>query len=74
LRRIAMRIALAIVFVLGLMHIGVPAYAQDAVLESVLRAQVFNKVFEGYDYYYVVIEADHTQTDGSREVTGCGRR
>ena len=63
-----MRIALAIVFVVGLMHIGAPAYAQDAVLETVLRTQVFNKVFEGFDFYHLVIEEDQAQSDGSREV------
>ena len=63
-----MRIAFAIVFVVGLMIIEVPANAQDAVLESVLRTQVFNKVFEGFDFYHLDIEEDRAQSDGSREV------
>lgn len=46
-----------------------PLFAQDAELERVLRAQVFNKAFEGFDYYYVTIEDDQPQADGSREVT-----
>ena len=43
--------------------------ADEAVLERVLRTQVFNRVFEGFDYYYVTIEDDSPQADGSREVT-----
>ncbi len=45
------------------------AFAQDAELERFLRSQVFNKEFEGFGRYSVIIEDDHVQTDGSREVT-----
>jgi hypothetical protein len=46
-----------------------PLLAQDAELERVLRTQVFNKAFEGFDSYHVTIEDDQPQEDGSREVT-----
>jgi hypothetical protein len=48
---------------------GQPGHAQDVALEGLLRVQVFNKVFEGFDFYRVVIEEDQLQADGSREVT-----
>jgi hypothetical protein len=64
-----MRIALAIVLMSGLLLMGEKGNAQDTVLEGVLRSQVFNKVFEGFDFYHLVIEEDHAQSDGSREVT-----
>jgi hypothetical protein len=47
---------------------GTSAFAQDVVLEGLLRTQVFNKEFEGFDFYHVIIEEDHVQSDGSREV------
>jgi len=48
---------------------GVPtALAGDGSLEQLLRAEVFNREFEGFDAYHVSIEADHPQSDGSREV------
>lgn len=43
--------------------------ASDNSLERLLRAQVFNRLFEGFDFYHLVIEEDEPQTDGSREVT-----
>ncbi|MGQ0812580.1 MAG: hypothetical protein ACT4OO_15340 [Nitrospiraceae bacterium] len=46
-----------------------PVFAQDAALERLLRAQVFNRVYDGFDFYHVVIEDDRPQADGSREVT-----
>ena len=42
--------------------------AADEGLERLLRVQVFNKEFEGFDSYYVRIEADQPQADGSHEV------
>jgi hypothetical protein len=49
---------------------GVPSlFAQDAALETVLRAQMFDKAFEGFDHYHVTIEEDLSQADGTREVT-----
>jgi hypothetical protein len=46
-----------------------PLLGQDAKLEQALRAQVFNQVFDGFEFYRVIIEDDQTQADGSREVT-----
>ena len=64
-----MRVGIGASLVCGLLAVGVSAVAQDAMLERMLRAQVFNKAFEGFDYYYVTIEEDLAQSDGSREVT-----
>jgi hypothetical protein len=44
------------------------ACAETASLETLLRAQAFNKEFEGFDHYLVIIEADQVQSDGTREV------
>ncbi|WP_447984740.1 hypothetical protein [Nitrospira sp. Nam74] len=55
------------VSLLGLLLV-VPAQAETASLEHLLRSQVFSKEFEGFDSYYVTIEADDVQPDGSREV------
>ncbi len=44
------------------------ALAGERSLEQLLRVEVFNREFEGFDAYYVSIEADHPQSDGSREV------
>ncbi len=52
----------------GLILSGTTVLAQDVTIERVLRTQVFNKTFEGFDYYHVTIEEDQTQADGSREV------
>lgn len=43
--------------------------AEDASLVTLLRAQAFNKMFDGFDYYHVKIERDVTTTDGKHEVT-----
>lgn len=44
------------------------AFAAADSLERLLRAQAFNREFEGFDSYYVMIEADQPQADGSHEV------
>lgn len=46
-----------------------PAFADEPPLGALLRAQAFNKVFEGFDFYHVAIENDLAQADGSHEVT-----
>ncbi len=45
-----------------------PALAEDDALIRLLRAQVFNKEFEGFESYHVSIESDERHGDGSREV------
>ena len=45
------------------------SYAEDAPLITLLRAQAFNKLFDGFDYYHVRIERDVTKTNGEHEVT-----
>ena len=45
-----------------------PVFAAADSLERLLRAQAFNREFEGFDSYYVMIEADQPQADGSHEV------
>lgn len=47
---------------------GSGVWAADDSLERLLRAQAFNREFEGFDTYYVKIEADQPQPDGSHEV------
>ena len=47
---------------------GTAGWGADDSLEHVLRAQAFNREFEGFDFYYVIIEADQPQPDGSHEV------
>lgn len=47
---------------------GSGVWAADESLERLLRAQAFNREFEGFDSYYVRIEADQPQPDGSHEV------
>ena len=57
---------------LTLMMVLCPAnqsYAEDAPLVTLLRAQAFNKLFDGFDSYHVRIERDVTSTDGEHEVT-----
>jgi hypothetical protein len=47
-----------------------PAWAgDDATLRTLLRAQAFNKEFEGFNSYDVLIEEDRAFDNGSREVT-----
>ncbi len=64
-----MRMIFAAALVAGMLVVSGPSLAQDVTLERVLRAQIFNKVFEGFEYYSVTIEEDQPQSDGSREVT-----
>ncbi len=45
-----------------------PVLAADDTLIRLLRAQVFNKEFEGFDFYHVSVESDEQHSDGSREV------
>ena len=47
---------------------GTAGWGADDSLERLLRAQAFNREFEGFDSYYVKIEADQPQPDGSHEV------
>lgn len=47
---------------------GTAGWGSDDSLERLLRAQAFNREFEGFDSYYVKIEADQPQPDGSHEV------
>ena len=47
---------------------GTAGWGADDSLEHLLRAQAFNKEFEGFASYYVKIEADDPQPDGSHEV------
>lgn len=61
------RFLVAIVQIL-LLAGGIQAFAADDSLERLLRAQAFNREFEGFDSYYVIIEADQQQADGSHEV------
>ena len=42
---------------------GSGLWAADDSLERLLRAQAFNREFEGFDSYYVKIEADQPQPD-----------
>lgn len=59
----------SVVFVAGLLLVGVtPALAADDALVQLLRTQVFNKEFEGFDFYHVSVESDERHSDGSREV------
>ena len=64
-----MRMIFAAALVAGMLAASSPSLAQDLTLERVLRTQVFNKVFEGFEYYYVTIQEIQAQSDGSREVT-----
>lgn len=50
-----------------------PSFAEDASLVTLLRAQAFNKMFDGFDYYYVKIESDIIGPDGTHEVTAVAR-
>ena len=45
------------------------SHAEDTSLVTLLRAQAFNKLFDGFDYYHVRIERDVTNTNGEHEVT-----
>lgn len=48
--------------------VAAPVLAEDDALLGLLRTQVFNKEFEGFEYYHVSIESDERHSDGSREV------
>ncbi len=52
---------------------AMPARAQDAALERLLRTQILNQQFEGFDFYEVVIEDDRSEANGVREVTVVAR-
>jgi hypothetical protein len=64
-----MRRTILVLLGIGLLLGVATAQADEATLERLLRAQAFNKEFEGFDHYQVAIEADQPQPDGSREVT-----
>ena len=55
--------------VMVLLCLAGPSYAEDASLVTLLRAQAFNKMFDGFDYYHVTIERDVEQAGGEHEVT-----
>lgn len=63
-----MRNAVVLLVLTGVFVGAVPAMAGDEGLERILRAQVFNKEFEGFDFYWIDIAEDRPQADGSREV------
>ena len=63
-----MRIAVIAVIQFLVLAGGTTGWGADDALEGLLRAQAFNREFEGFDSYYVMIEADHPQPDGSHEV------
>jgi hypothetical protein len=52
-----------------LLCLTAPAFADEPQIVALLRAQAFNKVFEGFEFYHVTIENDLAQADGSHEVT-----
>ncbi|MGA6827905.1 hypothetical protein ACO9S2_09860 [Nitrospira sp. NS4] len=64
-----MRFLIALIISCLSLSIGLAVAASDSPLERLLRLQVFNQAFEGFDYYHVTIEDDRPQADGSREVT-----
>lgn len=57
-------VILQVPIILGLTNVQ----AGDDTLERLLRTQAFNRAFEGFDFYHVVIENDFVQDDGSHEV------
>jgi hypothetical protein len=63
-----MRTVAVLLMLVGVLVPVRPTAAEDQGLERLLRAQVFNKEFEGFARYHVAIEADRLQPDGSREV------
>ena len=64
-----MRLLIALILSAVLPPVGFAVASSDLDLERLLRVQVFNMAFEGFDHYYVTIENDRPQSDGSREVT-----
>ena len=63
-----MRIVFMALIQLFVLAGGSAGWGSDDSLERLLRAQAFNREFEGFDSYYVNIEADQLQPDGSHEV------
>lgn len=63
-----MRKLLTVMLQMFLLAGGSQAFAADDSLERLLRAQAFNREFEGFDSYFVIVEEDHPQADGSHEV------
>lgn len=63
-----MRATIALLILAGLLVGAAPSSAGDEALERLLRAQLFNKEFEGYDFYWVSVEEERLQADGLREV------
>jgi len=63
-----MRSVLIILIQLLVLTGGTAGWGADDSLERLLQAQAFNREFEGFDFYYVKIEADQPQPDGSHEV------
>ncbi|MBI5411392.1 MAG: hypothetical protein HZA21_05310 [Nitrospirae bacterium] len=61
-----MQTAMTLLILAGLLVGAAPSSAGDEALERLLRAQVFNKEFEGN--YWVSVEKDRLQADGLREV------
>lgn len=64
-----MRLWLATMLICMVLPAGLSAAASDQLLEQLLRGHTFDRAFEGFDYYSVIIEEDRSQADGSREVT-----
>jgi len=68
-----MRRALTLFVVVGLLLGAGPLWAEDARLESLLRAHFFNKEFDGFNYYVLEIEVDQSGEGGVREVTAVAK-
>ncbi len=68
-----MRRALWCLLTAGMLLGAAPLRADDAKLESLLRAHFFNKEFDGFNYYMLEIEADRSGEGGVREVTAVAR-
>ena len=64
----SLRAVWIIVMLMVAVSVASTVYAEAGNLETLLRAQAFNKEFEGFDYYWIIIEADQVQSDGTREV------
>jgi hypothetical protein len=68
-----MRRVLIMMLTMGMLLGAVPVRADDAALESLLRAHFFNKEFDGFNYYLLEIEADQPVEEGIREVTAVAK-
>jgi hypothetical protein len=64
-----MRTVLLLIWFMGLLFGVTPARADVVALEGLLRVQVLDYEFVGFDRYQVTIESDQQQPDGFREVT-----